>query len=235
MKSPILQLLIVDDEELARVELSRQVKLLLPTSVHRQASNIHEARELLLSNHFDAVFLDLEMPNGHGLSFLPEIRTMGFPVIITTAHEQFALAAYDLDVADYLLKPIEESRLSRALSRIRSHHVSKACKLIVFSDQNCCWPLHPEDIIMAQSDGSYVTLHVKNRSPILLSRGLKDIEHLLCEKHFVRANRSQIVQLGCLKTIHRTEGGCLTAQVGELGKIEFSRRQSQTFRQRFAV
>ncbi|MEO8613982.1 MAG: LytTR family DNA-binding domain-containing protein [Luteolibacter sp.] len=237
LKSQALNFLIVDDEELARTELRRQIGVLLPSFVALEAGNINQARELLLSHPIDGVFLDLEMPGGHGMSFLPEIRAMGVPVVVVTAHERFALDAFDGDAADYLLKPIESARLARALARVRRLELQADTRpgkrLIVLGDQSNCWPLHSEEIIMAESEGSYVMLHLKDRKPILLTRSLKEIEHLLDENHFVRANRSQIVQLQCLKQIRRQGSSSFTAELDGHGTIIFSRRQSQAFRQRF--
>ncbi|RYD39030.1 MAG: response regulator transcription factor, partial [Verrucomicrobiaceae bacterium] len=206
LKPPALTFLIVDDEDLARAELGRQIGELLPFFTSIEAANVRQARGLLLSHRVDAVFLDLEMPGGHGMTFLPEIRTMGVPVVVTTAHERFALEAFDGDAVDYLLKPIEPSRLARTLARLRKPDPESDSKLLVLGDQSSCWPLHPEEIIMAESEGSYVMIHLKGRKPILLTRSLKDIEHLLPESLFVRVNRSQIVQLHCLKLIRRREG-----------------------------
>jgi two-component system, LytTR family, response regulator len=233
MNTRPLTLLVVDDEDLARAELCRQIGGLLPSFMGIEAANIHQARELLMSHRVDGVFLDLEMPGGNGMTFLPEVRAMGVPVVITTAHDRYAVEAFDGDAADYLLKPIERTRLARALGRIRKPAAGEEGKLIVLGDQSSCWPLHPDEIVMAESEGSYVMLHLKDRKPILLTRSLKEIEHLLPESRFVRANRSQIVQLHCLKLIRRREGGGFAADLDGHGTIEFSRRQSQAFRQRF--
>jgi two-component system, LytTR family, response regulator len=225
--------LIVDDEELARAELRRQMTGLLPSLTIFDAGNIKEAREKMLTHSLDCIFLDLELPGGHGMTLLPEIKTKGIPVIVTTAHEQFAVDAFDADATDYLLKPIEKARLARAISRIPTMEEKVDTRVIVLGDQSNCWPLHSEEIIMAESEGSYVKLHLKDRKPILLTRTLKEIEHLLCPPLFVRVNRSQIVQLHHLKHIRRREGGCYSADLDGHGVIEFSRRQAQAFRQRF--
>lgn len=133
--------LIVDDENLARKELCRQICLLLPSFKCIEAGNVIEARSLLLKNQVDGVFLDLEMPGEHGMTFLPEVCAMRIPVVITTAHERFALEAFDVDVTDYLLKPFETSRLARALGRLRQPPPAVDPNVIVLGDINNCWPL----------------------------------------------------------------------------------------------
>ncbi len=231
-KANTMTYLIVDDEDLARTELSRQISGLVSSFLPVEAANVTQARSILLSQRVDGVFLDLEMPGVHGMSFIPEIRAMRIPVVITTAHDRFAVDAFDGDAADYLLKPIEPSRLARALARMRKDENHHGDSLIVLGDQSHCWPLHPEEIIMVESDGSYVRIHVKDRKPIHLTKSLKEIELLLPDHQFVRVNRSQIVRLHCLKLIRRREGGGFSAELDSLGPIEFSRRQAQAFRQR---
>lgn len=235
MITPTHSFLIVDDEDLARGELCRQISGLLPSFRGIEASNVNQARSILLSQRVDGVFLDLEMPGGNGMEFLPEVNAMGVPVVITTAHEQFAVTAFDRDATDYLLKPIELCRLARALTRFRKKVPHDENKLIVLCDQSHCWPLHPEEIIMAESEGSYVLIHVKDRKPILLTRSLKEIEQLLPENQFVRVNRGQIVRLHCLKMIRKKDGGGFSTELDGLGAIEFSRRQAQAFRQRHGL
>lgn len=229
--------LIIDDEDLARAELCRQIGSLLPSFLGIEAANLSQARSLLLSHELDGVFLDLEMPGEHGLSFLPDIRAMQLPVVITSAHDNYALDAFDGDVTDYILKPIESSRLTRALTRMRhpSHSDAKNNDLIILGDQSHYWPLRPEEIILAEAQGSYVKIFLKDRKPIMLSRSLKDIENLLPSRQFIRANRSQIVRLHCLESISRNESGSLTAEVDGVSTIEFSRRQAKDFRQRHGL
>lgn len=235
LKNQFLTFLIVDDEDLARTDLCRQIGGLLPSFTGVEAANISQARELLMRQRVDGVFLDLEMPGGNGMTLLPEIRAMGVPVVVVTAHEKFAVEAFDGDAADYLLKPVEPSRLARALRRIRKPdgHDRKD-PLVVLGDQSSCWPLHQDEIVMVETEGNHVMLHLKNREPVLIPRSLKEIEELLNGSQFVRVNRYRIVQLLCLKEIRRRAGaGNFEAELDGHGTIEFSRRQSIAFRQRF--
>ena len=227
--------LIVDDEGLARTELIRQISTLLSSYAVLEAENICQARELLLQSDVDGVFLDLEMPEGNGITLLSEIRAMGVPVVITTAHEQYAVEAFDGDVVDYLLKPFDKERLARAIARIRQPMPENSTsRLLVLGDQSTCWPLLPEEIIMAETDGQQVRVHLKDREPILFSSNLKEVELQLDPSQFVRVNRSQIVQLHCLKEIYRTEGlNSFEGKLANYGPVAFSRRQSQAFRARF--
>ena len=234
MNLPTTTFLIVDDEELARVELRRQLTSLVPSFTCLEAGNLQEARALLLDKRVDGVFLDLEMPGGHGVSFLPELQAMEVPVVLVTAHDRYAVEAYDGNVCDYLLKPIERPRLARALARIRQPEVSHDRRLLVLGDQSGCWPMYMDEIILIETQGTQSLFHLKDRTPVLIPRSLKEVEQSLDLKQFVRANRSQIVQLHCLKMISRREGsGNFESKLEGHGMIEFSRRQSQAFRLRF--
>lgn len=234
-KNQFLTFLIVDDEDLARADLRRQLGGLLPSFTGLEAANIRQARDLLMRQRVDGVFLDLEMPGGSGMTLLPEIRAMGVPVVVVTAHEQYAVDAFDGDAADYLLKPVEPSRLARALTRIRKPDGrDPADPLVMLGDQSSCWPLRQDEIVMVESEGKNVVLHLKDRGPIPIPRSLKEIEDVLNESQFVRVNRYRIVQLLCLKEIRRRTGaGNFVAELDGHGTIEFSRRQSIAFRQRF--
>ena len=234
MNLPTTTFLIVDDEEFARVELRRQLTKLIPTITCLEASNLEEAREQILGQRVNGVFLDLEMPGGHGMSFLPELKAMGMPVVLVTAHDRHAIEAYDSDVCDYLLKPIERRRLARALARMSQPEDNQDQKLLVLGDQSSCWPMFTDEIILIETEGTQSRFHLKDRSTVLIPRSLKEIEQSLNPKQFVRVNRSQIVQLHCLKMISRREGsGNFESKLEGHGMIEFSRRQSQAFRQRF--
>jgi two-component system LytT family response regulator len=234
MNLPTTTFLIVDDEELARVELRRQLTSLVPTFTCLEAGNLQEARAQLLDKRVNGVFLDLEMPGGHGMSFLPELQAMEVPVVLVTAHDRYAVEAYDGNVCDYLLKPIERTRLARALARIRQPEQDFDRKLLVLGDQSGCWPMYMDEIILIETQGTQSLFHLKDRTPILIPCSLKEIEQSLDPKQFVRVNRSQIVRLHCMKMISRREGsGNFESELEGHGMIEFSRRQSQAFRQRF--
>jgi len=234
-KNQFLTFLIVDDQDLARTVLCHQISELLPSFVGIEAANVRQARELLMRQRVDGVFLDLEMPGGSGMALLPEIRAMGIPVVVVTAHKRYAVDAFDGDAVDYLLKPVEQSRLARALTRIRKlGGRDPADPLIMLGDHSSCWPLRQDEIVMLESEGKNALLHLKNREPIPIPRSLKEIEELLNESQFVRVNRYRVVQLLCLKEIRRRTGaGHFVAELDGHGSIEFSRRQSIAFRQRF--
>ena len=230
-----MNLLIVDDEPLARAELLRLFGELLPGFRGTEAANLPEARAALLKEAFDGVFVDMELGGSCGMDLLPEARATGTPVVITTAHERFAVEAFDVGVVDYLLKPVELPRLFRAISRLPRHRRTGNEEILLLSDQSNCWPVRPADILLVEAEGSYTVVKMANRKPLTVCRSLKEIEQMLGEEHFIRANRGQIVNLRQIRVIHRQGSGRMIARLEEHGEIEFSRRQAQAFRARFSA
>ena len=229
-----MNILIIDDERLARQEMARQIGELLPCSNTLQASGATEARAILLEHPIDCVFLDLEMPGVHGMDFLPELNEMRVRVIIVTGYEKHAARSYDYTVTDYLLKPVEPARLAKALARLRnSGNEDEDSNLVLFNDQNHCWPVNLDDVRIVEASGSYVTIHTKSGSAIVLSRSMKEVQPMLGEGSFFKVNRSQIVRLDCLGSIRKLKGGGLAAELDGHDEIIFSRRQAAAFRARF--
>ena len=95
-----MNLLIVDDEPLARAELLRLFAELLPGFQGTEAATLAEARTAMLRESFDGIFVDMEMGGTCGLELLPDARITGTPVVITTAHERFAVDAFEGEVID---------------------------------------------------------------------------------------------------------------------------------------
>ena len=228
-----MNLLIVDDEPLARAELLRLLGELLPGFRGTEAANLTEARSALLRETFDGIFVDMELGGSCGLDLLPDAKTSGTPVVVSTAHERFAVDAFDGEVVDYLLKPVEISRLFRAITKISRQQKTGEDEVILLSDQSHCWPVKPASLLMVEAEGSYSTVTFADRKPLTVCRSLKEMEQVLPGRSFIRANRSQIVNLKQVQVIHRQGSGKMVAQLNGHGEIEFSRRQAQSFRARF--
>lgn len=229
-----MNLLIVDDEPLARAELLRLLGELLPGMKSTEASGPTDARAALLGASFDCVFVDMDLPGGCGLDLIPDIRAAGSSTIITTAHERFAIDAFRVGALDYLLKPVELRRLFEAVSRIPKVGKRSDPGILLLSDQSNCWPVKPSEILSVEADGSCCTVNFVQRKSLTICRSLKEIEEMLGGHPFIRANRNQLINLDRVEVIHRQGGGKMTAHLDQNTEIEFSRRQSQAFRSRFA-
>jgi DNA-binding LytR/AlgR family response regulator len=197
------------------------------------AEEIASSRQMLAEHQFRAVFLDLEMPGGHGIGFLPELISMRIPVVLCTGFDNFAAEAFDHGVVDYLLKPFGSERLSRCLARLSQEKSDSSSDVVLFGDQVRCWPVNLKEVVLVEASGSYVTIHTLSGKKFTLSKALKDVFALLNDRDFVQANRSQIVRLEFLESIKKEKGSLLSGYLKDGQAIKFSRRQAQALRERF--
>lgn len=115
-----MKTLLIDDERLARNELRRLLVAFPHIEIVGEARTAQQARELIGSVRPDLVFLDVQMPGETGLELLESLEPPAPRVIFTTAHDEFAVKAFELNALDYLLKPVDPARLATALARLRN-------------------------------------------------------------------------------------------------------------------
>ena len=148
MNTP-LSTVIVDDEPLARKGLAVRLQAHSDISIHAQCKNGREAIEILAAEPVDLMFLDIQMPGLDGFGVIQQIIEQGLPtpmVVFVTAFDQYAIKAFEVHAIDYLLKPVDESRLSQALEKIRQHrqvqqdsvHKTKLVRLVSDVTGNDC-------------------------------------------------------------------------------------------------
>ena len=117
-----LSALIVDDEPFARASLRTLLEREPDAITIFEARNGHEAASLILGERPDVVFLDVQMPEMNGFDVVRQVGAAAMPdVVFVTAHDQFAIQAFEINALDYLLKPVSEERFAEALQRTRSH------------------------------------------------------------------------------------------------------------------
>jgi two-component system, LytTR family, response regulator len=243
--------LIVDDEPLARRELRRLLKDLPAVDVVGEAGNIDEARAAIEALSPDVVFLDIQMPGGTGFDLLDQLVRVP-PIIFTTAYDQYAVKAFDVNALDYLLKPIEPERLATALRKLQASGGASGgaasqdstvggaaardapLDQLFIRDGPRCWFVPLREVSLFTSEGNYVRLHWGTERP-LLGRSLVALEAKLDPQRYFRANRSQVVNLDFIETVEPGDGGRLHVQLRGGPEIEISRRQARLFRARAAV
>lgn len=240
-----MRALIVDDERLARNELKRLLENFPTIQVVAEANNALEAMSLLEEHHPDVVFLDIQMPEKNGFEFLEELEGAIPPIIFTTAYDEYALKAFEVNALDYVLKPIDLGRLSEAIAKLEKNVVSESTKVqlentpkflkssdqIFVKDGEKCWFVKLEKVRLFESLGNYVRLYFDDQKPLIL-KSLNALEEKLDPKSFFRANRKHIINLQFVEKIEPWFSGGL--QVTLTGpkeeKIEISRRQSIRFK-----
>jgi two-component system LytT family response regulator len=233
--------LVVDDEPLARRELRRLLGEFPAVQVVGEAGNIDEARARIEELSPDVVFLDIQMPGGTGFDLLTQLDRVP-RIVFTTAYDQYAVKAFDVNALDYLLKPIEPERLATALRKLLASPeptpgaTARDAPLdqLFIRDGPRCWFVPLREVSLFSSEGNYVRLLWGNERP-LLGRSLVSLEAKLDPQRYFRANRGQVVNLDFIETVELGEGGRLHVQLRGGPEIEVSRRQARLFRARAAV
>lgn len=207
-----------------------------------EAASVHEAMPVIEDELPSVIFLDIEMPGADGFTLLERHRDSLPPVIIVSAHSHHAVRAFEFRVLDYLLKPIEPERLEASLRRFEesglpeesgeNEPVRQLGEHLLISEASRCWFVALKDIAAIESDGNYVRLLGPVGHP-MVPRSLDYFEARLDPRVYFRANRRMIINIHRINGLKRLPGGHYAAEVAGLGAVEFSRRQSQEFRQRF--
>ncbi len=235
--------LIVDDERLAREELKSMLKSEANLEIIGEASNATEAIQMIHDLQPDLIFLDIQMPGMNGLEMLKKLEEIP-QVIFTTAYDEYAIKAFEVDALDYLLKPIDPQRLTEALKKISlqddfdsstqpidRYPLGPKDKIFI-KENDKCWFVEIEKIRYFESEGNYVKIYFDTFRPMVI-RSLNAIEDTLDPKLFFRANRRYIVNLNYIEGVENWFNGGLQFTLLNGIKIEVSRRQSMKFKELF--
>ncbi|MEZ4944640.1 MAG: LytTR family DNA-binding domain-containing protein [Cyclobacteriaceae bacterium] len=207
----MINCLIVDDEPLARNLLSDYVRKVPYLNLVSTAENAISAMSILRENDIDLLLLDIQMPELTGINMLKAIQKKPM-VILTTAYSEYALESYDLDVVDYLLKPVTFERFLKALEKVNQRlpkevPASSGVELPSFvfvKDGTKLVKVILGDILYVEGLKDYVTIHTKQQKIVSLQR-LKTLEEQLPPEQFIRIHNSFIVSLSAISAIHRNE------------------------------
>lgn len=210
-----LTALIVDDEDLARKLIAEYLVSHPDIAVAGECRNGLEAVEAIESKNPDLVLLDIQMPGLSGLEVL-EATGRRSGVVFTTAYDEFAIRAFDLAAADYLLKPFSQRRFDEALVRARkllgrpSAAVDALVKggerkleRIVIRDRGHVYVVPVEQVLYVQSEDDYIRIHTAARS-YLKTQPLSQLEAQLDPERFARVHRSYVINVDAFAGLSRT-------------------------------
>ena len=205
-----LKCIIVDDEPLAQEVLEKYLENIRELELVAKCSNALEAFEILNHETIDLMFLDISMPVISGIDFLRSLRKAP-AVIITTAHPDFALQGYELDVVDYLVKPVSLERfirgVNKAMDRIKQHSPADKSNrpdyMFVKSDQKLI-RINFADIDYIEGMKDYVKIFTTEKMIVTLHT-MKFFEASLPSDQFIRIHKSYIVNAGSIKSIAGNE------------------------------
>ena len=243
-----MKALLIDDERLARNELRRLLTAFPEIMIVGEAANAKQAREQLAALSPDLIFLDVQMPGETGMELLESLEPPVPHVIFTTAYDEFAVKAFELNALDYLLKPVDPARLAAAIGRLHEKVAGAdsdpakpaprdrlaADDKVFVREGDRCWFVEVKSIRLLESEGNYTRVHFENAQPQLF-RSLNAMEERLDPKYFFRANRREIINLAWIDKIEPWFSGGLLVHLKGGAKVELSRRQAQEFRDKMSL
>ena len=239
----MLNVLIVDDERLARVELNRLLEKFDFINVVAQASNGEQAITLLNKHQIDLVFLDIQMPEMTGLELAQQLDP-SIKFVFCTAFNEHAVDAFSLDAVDYIVKPINSDRLEKTLERVKNSILTAVEETIDYLPDNHGLLLkigdssrivRLENIERFESVGNHVAVY-SGEGKSYIHSSLSNVEKRLNPEQFFKTSRSEIVRIDNIDRLEEGMSvGSLVAVMKSNQEIEVSRRQVQTLKQLFNV
>jgi len=232
--------IIIDDEKHCIKTLSSLLKINFPeVNILTTCLDSTKAYDLIQQHKPDFIFLDIEMPLLNGFDLLSKFEQLFFEVIFTTAYDSYAIKAIKFSALDYLLKPIGKEDLASAVEKIKNKQssISKAQVQMATAVHNRQLPdtialpttegltfTHVNDIVYCTADGSYTRMYMTDKSDILLSKTLGDVDELLSEYNFFRIHHSTLINLKQVKKYTRGEGGEVIMSNGQSLQVARTRK-----------
>lgn len=239
--------LIIDDERLARNELKKLLQDFPEVEVIGEAANAAEGIDKIENLSPDLIFLDIQMPGKTGFDMLMELDKAPH-VIFTTAYDEFALKAFEVNALDYLMKPVEPKRLADAIQKLQQAEQKEMAATLasvnrgllsendqVFvKDGERCWFVKLSEVRLFESVGNYAKVFFSTNKPLIL-KSLNALEERLDDRVFFRANRKHIVNLRMIDKVEPYFNGGLLLDLKGGEKIEVSRRQAVKFKEMMSL
>lgn len=239
----MIKAIIVDDEPYCCETLAILLNEYCPeVEVKGVYNNGKDALTPIRQQAPDLIFLDVEMPQLNGFEMLEQLSPVNFEIIFTTSYDQYALKAIRFSAIDYLLKPVDQEELVKAVQKVVQRSQNPIAQQVEILMQKLKYPATPiskialptmeglqmipvETIISCEADSNYTIVLLKNNKRIIVSCTLKDIEEILTDHSFARVHRSYLVNLNEVDKYVKGEGGYLTMSDGST--VDVSRNKKE--------
>ncbi len=239
----MLRVLIIDDESPVRATLRGLLDKTCPqVKIVGEATSVASGIRAIREKSPDLVLLDIKMDDGTGFDLLKRFENINFKIIFVTAYEEYAIRAFEFSAIDYILKPVNPEKLVEAVKRadclrqkefntqlgaLRENleNPGKQNKKIILKNQESIFLLNIDEVIHCESDGSYTIFETANQQRILVSKVLKDYDHLLSDSGFLRVHRSHLINLKHIKRFDRQDGGYIIMSNGAQISVSTSGRE----------
>ncbi len=225
--------MIIDDEAGSIKALCWELKVFEDEiEVIATAQDPKEGLRLLEEKKPDLLFLDIEMPGMNGFELLEKVAPIPFDVIFTTAYDKFAVRAFEVNALDYLLKPVDEEELGRALQKVREksdlgtlqqrlemlmrtlQHRDRNIRTIVVPTMESLEFIEVDEITRFEADSNYTRIHRTSGKPLLISKTLKNLEMMVEDMGFFRVHNSHLVNVKFIKRLLRGDPGTIVMKDG---------------------
>ncbi len=245
----MIRTIIIDDEPSAISVLSTLLKKKCREDVEVVATSSSPltARSLIEELKPDLVFLDIEMPGMTGVDLIRSFTNPGFRVVFVTAHDDYAVEAFQLSAVNYLLKPVGPESVVRTIEKIKddirknqgmseplqqlekilSQHAKDNESKIGIAMADKIVFINVAEIIYCEASSAYTNVFLKDNKKMVASRPLGDFEMLLMKHRFFRIHHSYLINLNRIKEYQRYDGGYVTMENNK--QLEVSRRKRQEF------
>ncbi|TAE26122.1 MAG: DNA-binding response regulator [Candidatus Kapaibacterium sp.] len=246
-----MTILIIDDEAPIRATTRLFVSEILPNAEIHEASGVQTGLQAIQAHKPAIVLLDVEMQDGTGFDLIRSIEKPEFQLVFITAHNHYALSAFEFSAIDFVVKPVDEDALKRALERavgnirkateastdasletVLSQQIAllnenlqqlhRADKKIALRDHDNIYFVDISEIIRCSADGPYTTFHLKDRTTIIVSKTLKEYELLLTPHLFFRVHHSHLINLRHIKLFRKSDSDL---QMSDLSNVPVATRK----------
>jgi len=227
----MIKAIVIDDEKNAREAIQQIIdKYFKDISVIGLADDVKSGIRLITELNPDLVLLDIKLPDGTGFDILNHFQDIQFFTIFITAYDKHAIQAFKFSALDYLLKPIDIDEFRGAIDKLikakeeqntkqkleifleNIQNISKEVKRIVLKTSDSIHLVQVNEILRCQSEGNYTKFFFTNKSPILVSKNIKEYYDILKDFQFFRPHQSHIVNINYIKRFHKLDGGSLIMQ-----------------------
>ena len=234
--------LLVDDERLARQELRRLLAAHADVTIVGEAVNADDAVAQLADPSIEVVFLDIQMPGGSGFDVLERLDRVPL-VVFTTAFDEYAVRAFEVNAFDYLMKPVRSERLASVLDKARSTLTAardtrperrSSTERVFLRDGERCWIVQWAEIVLFEVEGNYARAYFGGNRP-LIRASLNALEAKLDPALFFRASRQHIVNLRFIESVETAPDDTYIIHLKNKSEVPVSRRQSRQLRENLGL
>ena len=237
----MIKAVIIEDEPVyAEMVQSLSGEFYPGIEIRGYAQTVETAALLLASAQPDIAFCDIELKDGTMFDVLKKMNSISFQIIFITAHNKFAIQAFKFSAIDYLLKPVEETEfrnaVDRAIERVNQkqlQHIrlmlenmdrSNENRRIVLRTMDQIHIVNVKDIVRCRADNTYTTFYLVTGENILVSKGKKEYEDILCENGFFKIHQSHIINLQFLRKIDKSSEEVI---LSDKTRLPLSQRRKQ--------